>query len=96
MLCELEPTVARHFAYAALAFQKTGETEKAKVVGEEAVQRSRQMQWIRIERFIGDGTPDLQTGRPPRRDRESLGTTDVRHSPMMCQQCGAAPCEPMP
>jgi molybdopterin-containing oxidoreductase family iron-sulfur binding subunit len=24
-----------------------------------------------------------------------LGQVDVRHSPMLCQQCGAAPCEPV-
>ena len=26
-------------------------------------------------------------------DREELGKTDVRHVPMLCQHCGAAPCE---
>ncbi len=64
-------------------------------VGEVGLQRSRQMYWIRIERFVGDGEADLVPGRPFYRDREQLGVTDVRHSPMMCQQCGAAPCEPV-
>jgi molybdopterin-containing oxidoreductase family iron-sulfur binding subunit len=64
-------------------------------VGEEAILRRREMQWIRIERYIGDGEPDLEVGRPAHRDREQLGRLDVRHSPMLCQQCGAATCEPV-
>jgi molybdopterin-containing oxidoreductase family iron-sulfur binding subunit len=64
-------------------------------VGEEAVLMDRQMQWLRIERYIGDGFQELVTGRNAPTDHEELGNTDVRHSPMMCQQCGAAPCEPV-
>jgi molybdopterin-containing oxidoreductase family iron-sulfur binding subunit len=64
-------------------------------VGEEGVLLDRQMSWLRIERFIGDGDTALQTGRNLPHDSEELGNTDVRHSPMMCQQCGAAPCEPV-
>jgi molybdopterin-containing oxidoreductase family iron-sulfur binding subunit len=64
-------------------------------VGEEGVTRARQMYWIRIERFIGDGEATLEAGRPLPTDREELGSVDVRHSPMLCQQCGAAPCEPV-
>jgi len=64
-------------------------------VGEEAALRSRQMTWLRIERFLGDGEPTLQVGRPPHEDHEELGGTDVRNLPMMCQQCGAGPCEPV-
>jgi len=64
------------------------------VVGESEIRRVRQMSWIRIERYIGDGTPELVAGRQhPARNREEFGKVDVRHSPMMCQQCGAAPCE---
>jgi molybdopterin-containing oxidoreductase family iron-sulfur binding subunit len=62
-------------------------------VGEKGVLRNRQMQWIRIERFLGDGEQELVSGRQRPKDREELGDVDVRHSPMMCQQCGAAPCE---
>jgi molybdopterin-containing oxidoreductase family iron-sulfur binding subunit len=51
------------------------------------------MQWLRIERFLGDGEQELLRGRQRPKDREELGGVDVRHSPMMCQQCGAAPCE---
>jgi len=66
------------------------------VVGEEEIRRVRPMSWLRIERYIGDGEPELVTGRNhPTRNREELGDVDVRHSPMMCQQCGSAPCEPV-
>jgi molybdopterin-containing oxidoreductase family iron-sulfur binding subunit len=64
-------------------------------VGEEGVLRARQMQWIRIERYLGDGHPVLKGGRPEHSDGEKLGEVDVRNLPMMCQQCGAAPCEPV-
>ena len=64
-------------------------------VGEEEVLLDRQMNWLRIERFIGDGDTKLEAGRNLPHDHEELGNTDVRHSPMMCQQCGAAPCEPV-
>ncbi|MBW1686723.1 MAG: 4Fe-4S dicluster domain-containing protein [Deltaproteobacteria bacterium] len=62
-------------------------------VGEEGILRNRPMQWLRIERFLGDGEQELLRGRQRPKDREELGGVDVRHSPMMCQQCGAAPCE---
>ncbi len=65
------------------------------IVGEEQVRRARQMAWLRIERFVGDGEPTLQAGRPGPQNHEQLGKTDIRNSPMLCQQCGAAPCEPV-
>jgi len=64
-------------------------------VGEELVLLDRQMQWLRIERYVGDGFQELVTGRNLPTDHEELGNTDIRHSPMLCQQCGAAPCEPV-
>jgi molybdopterin-containing oxidoreductase family iron-sulfur binding subunit len=64
-------------------------------ISEEGTLRHRQMTWLRIERYVGDGDQELRTGRPSRIDHEELGKVDVRHSPMMCQQCGAAPCEPV-
>jgi Fe-S-cluster-containing dehydrogenase component len=64
-------------------------------VGEAGVLRNRTMQWLRIERYLGDGEPTLEGGRPLFRDHETLGGVDVRHLPMLCQQCGAAPCEPV-
>ncbi|MCZ6463156.1 MAG: 4Fe-4S dicluster domain-containing protein [Proteobacteria bacterium] len=62
-------------------------------VGEEGIIRHREMTWIRLERYNGDG--DLRGGeeRRPYPDREELGVTDVRIVPMLCQQCGSAPCE---
>jgi anaerobic selenocysteine-containing dehydrogenase/Fe-S-cluster-containing dehydrogenase component len=65
------------------------------VVGEEGVMRSRQMSWLRIERLAGDGYQQLEGGRPGPQNHEELGNTDIRNSPMLCQQCGAAPCEPV-
>jgi molybdopterin-containing oxidoreductase family iron-sulfur binding subunit len=66
------------------------------VVGEQETLRVRQMAWLRIERYVGEGEPDLVGGRVhPLDNREQFGDTDVRHSPMMCQQCGSAPCEPV-
>jgi molybdopterin-containing oxidoreductase family iron-sulfur binding subunit len=53
------------------------------------------MYWLRIERYIGVGEPTLETGRPEIQSRERVGNTDVRNSPMLCQHCGAAPCEPV-
>ncbi|HEY6809079.1 MAG TPA: 4Fe-4S dicluster domain-containing protein, partial [Gemmatimonadales bacterium] len=50
-------------------------------VGEELVLRRRQMSWLRIERYFEGG----DEGAPVR----------ATVQPMLCQQCGAAPCEPV-
>jgi molybdopterin-containing oxidoreductase family iron-sulfur binding subunit len=65
------------------------------IVGEEQAIRHREMNWLRIERYVGDGNDDVteQSERRPTPDREELGVTDIRHLPMLCQHCGAAPCE---
>jgi len=67
------------------------------VVGEEGTLRARQMSWLRIERWVGDGEVDYSEGteRRLRPRHEKLGHVDIRHSPMLCQQCGSAPCEPV-
>jgi molybdopterin-containing oxidoreductase family iron-sulfur binding subunit len=66
------------------------------IVGEEEVRRVRPMSWLRIDRWIGAGEPDLEPGREhPAESRERLGEVDVRNAPMMCQHCGSAPCEPV-
>jgi molybdopterin-containing oxidoreductase family iron-sulfur binding subunit len=49
--------------------------------GKNAVQRGREMAWIRIERYFEGG----EDGQP----------LTVELLPMMCQQCGRAPCEPV-
>jgi anaerobic selenocysteine-containing dehydrogenase/Fe-S-cluster-containing dehydrogenase component len=49
-------------------------------VGKAQVQRGREMTWIRVERYFEGG------------DEEPLR---VELLPMMCQQCGRAPCEPV-
>jgi molybdopterin-containing oxidoreductase family iron-sulfur binding subunit len=48
-------------------------------VGEEEAGRGRAMHWIRIERYYEGEFPDIK----------------VRFQPVMCQQCGHAPCEPV-
>ena len=50
-------------------------------VGEELVVRRRQMSWLRIERYYTGGE-----------DGQSVGAVVT---PMLCQQCGNAPCEPV-
>jgi molybdopterin-containing oxidoreductase family iron-sulfur binding subunit len=58
------------------------------VVGESQVVRSREMAWIRIERYydgFAGGENDLPTGTD----------FEVRQTPMLCQQCANAPCEPV-
>ena len=50
-------------------------------VGEELMQRGREMAWLRLERYW---LTDAE-GKPQ----------GAVNSPMMCQQCGSAPCEPV-
>ncbi len=50
-------------------------------VGKEQVARRREMSWIRIERYYEE--KDINQG------------FNTRFIPMLCQQCGNAPCEPV-
>ena len=63
------------------------------VVGQDGATRHREMSWIRIERYIGEGDRSGGQERRPHPDREEYGEVDLRQPPMLCQQCGAAPCE---
>jgi molybdopterin-containing oxidoreductase family iron-sulfur binding subunit len=63
------------------------------VVGEEQAIMRREMSWIRIERYVGEGDLTGGADRRPIPKGEKLGETDIRHIPMPCQHCGAAPCE---
>jgi molybdopterin-containing oxidoreductase family iron-sulfur binding subunit len=65
------------------------------IVGEKQTALGRHMTWLRIDRYVGEGEPTLEAGRNPIDNHEELGQSDVRHVPMVCQQCGAAPCEPV-
>jgi molybdopterin-containing oxidoreductase family iron-sulfur binding subunit len=47
------------------------------VIGEDMVRMGREMHWIRIERYVEVHDAEIE----------------VQHSPMLCQHCGAAPCE---
>jgi molybdopterin-containing oxidoreductase family iron-sulfur binding subunit len=48
-------------------------------VGEEEAAKGRAMHWMRIERYYEGTFPDVR----------------VRFQPVLCQQCGQAPCEPV-
>lgn len=47
------------------------------IVGKDEVARNRELQWLRIDRYFEE------------RENETV----IAHQPMMCQQCGNAPCE---
>ncbi len=55
------------------------------VVGAEEVMNGREMAWIRIDRYFDDIVPTLFPG--------SLQERKAKFLPMLCQQCGSAPCE---
>lgn len=58
-------------------------------VGEEKYVARQSMQWIRIERYFDE--PDMDEGAPEAEFQER----GASFLPMMCQQCNAAPCEPV-
>ncbi len=51
------------------------------VVGKSEVAKSRDMHWLRLDRYYSGSPDDLET------------SPDVAFQPMLCQHCGNAPCE---
>ena len=64
------------------------------IVGEEEMRRGRWMSWLRIERWVGEGSIEGGESLPMLVD-DSSSSPDIRNAPQLCQQCGAAPCEPV-
>jgi len=55
------------------------------IVGKEMVGRSREMHWIRIDRYYASPSKD--------EDDKSMADPQVVVQPMLCQHCESAPCE---
>ncbi len=53
------------------------------IVGKTTIKKQREMSWIRINRYSGDRNSDNMDAKP----------REARFMPVMCQQCGHAPCE---
>jgi len=74
------------------------------VVGRDEVRKGREMHWIRIDRYFssrvwgdhgttpaaGQTSGDAMFGAP---SPDALLDIDTAYQPMLCQQCGHAPCE---
>lgn len=62
------------------------------VVGKDEVRRSREMHWMRIDRYFSSNEQDVEE-----RNYTAMETPEdnpmVVHQPMMCQHCNHAPCE---
>jgi MoCo/4Fe-4S cofactor protein with predicted Tat translocation signal len=68
------------------------------VVGRQEILKSREMHWIRIDRYYSFKNKDGQkTTKEKEYNNPETGTdfenVRVTFQPMMCQQCGHAPCE---
>ena len=69
-------------------------------VGEEVCAQGREMSWITIDRYYERvieeaGQGEGGHGEASRGDGPDAGDANVVHLPMLCQQCGNAPCEPV-
>jgi len=69
-----------------------GSENNVPVVGKDEVRRSREMHWIRIDRYFSANEEDVKE-----RNYTEMETPEenpmVVHQPMMCQHCNHAPCE---
>ena len=64
------------------------------VVGKDEVRRSREMHWIRIDRYFSSAEEKLDEGDRSYTAMEMPEDNPmVVHQPMMCQHCNHAPCE---
>jgi molybdopterin-containing oxidoreductase family iron-sulfur binding subunit len=60
------------------------------VVGRDEVRKQRLMHWIRIDRYYSDAPG---AARAPGAQGDDQLDVEVAFMPVMCQQCGQAPCE---
>lgn len=64
------------------------------VVGKDEVRRSREMHWIRIDRYFSSAEEDVdKADRSYGKMENPEDNPMVVHQPMMCQHCNHAPCE---
>ena len=64
------------------------------VVGKDEVMRSREMHWIRIDRYYSSDADEKQGGDGDVKKMEDPSDfPDVVFQPLMCQHCNHAPCE---
>lgn len=62
------------------------------VVGKDEVRRSREMHWIRIDRYFSSN-PEDEAAKNYGEMETPEDNPKVVHQPMMCQHCNHAPCE---
>ena len=62
------------------------------VVGKDEVRRSREMHWMRIDRYFSSNAQDVEERNYTEMESPEENP-QVVHQPMMCQHCNHAPCE---
>ncbi|MEQ8908306.1 MAG: TAT-variant-translocated molybdopterin oxidoreductase [Vicingaceae bacterium] len=62
------------------------------VVGKDEVRRSREMHWLRIDRYFSANAEDVASKNYTEMETPE-DNPQVVHQPMMCQHCNHAPCE---
>lgn len=69
-----------------------GTENNVPVVGKDEVRRSREMHWIRIDRYFSANPEDVEAKNYGEMETPE-DNPQVVHQPMMCQHCNHAPCE---